>query len=150
MKFLGIFVLLSLSGWAQPRVEELSKAEEDGIAKAFAAQAFAGHECFTLAHVYRLVRVDGVLHGLALHQVNLHSGNCSWTHYVQKGKGWKQVGVGLPDPAAGDDHIVIPQTTPESIRSHFKDLVRCLGLTKWSPAAQKQLLDPDKFYDANS
>ncbi|MBN9414597.1 hypothetical protein ABS71_03045 [bacterium SCN 62-11] len=150
MRICWVLLLLTLTGWAQPRVEELPEAESDRVAKAFAAQAFAGHDCVSLAHVYRLVRVDGAIHGLALHQVNLHSGNCSWIHYVQKGNSWKQIGVGLPDPAAGDQNIVIPQTTTESIRSHFKDLVRCLGLKKWSLAAQKRLLDPDKFYDANS
>lgn len=138
-------LLLTRMAAAQPRLEELSKEEETKLTQSLNQKAFPGHECVGLAHMLRLLKVNGRVHGLALHQVSLHNGLFSWNHYLWDGRAWRQQGAGLPDPAAGDEHVVLPEPAAEDIQRNFKDLVKGLRLQEWPREAQQRLLDPEKI-----
>ncbi|MFN8607957.1 MAG: hypothetical protein U0931_10515 [Vulcanimicrobiota bacterium] len=138
--------LLCFQASAQHRLEELAEAEHGLFAKSLRAKAFPGHdEDIIFSHKIRLLKVNGKVHALALHQANMHSGNFSWTHYVWDGQQWRARGPGLPDPAAGDVGLVLPEPTADGIQAHFKQLVKGLALEQWPVQAQKRLLDPEKL-----
>lgn len=143
MRQLLLVFLLTLAALAQPVLQELPPAEsakwQDSLNKA----AFPDHEqCVSLSHFVRLLRVNGRLHGLALHQANLHSGLCTWMHYIWEGSYWKKVGPGLPE---SNEHLVMPEPNAEEIQSHFQELVRGLHLQHWTKSAQRKLLEADKI-----
>jgi hypothetical protein len=147
MRIVLLSLLLTLSSAGQPRVEELTKDEQSKFTPSLAHKAFPGHECAGLAHMLRLLKVNGRVHGLALHQVNLHNGQFSWKHYLWDGRNWRQQGPGLPDPAAGDEHLVLPEPAAEDIQRNFKDLVKALQLQEWPHSAQEKLLNPEKIFE---
>ena len=139
-------LLLILPTGAQPRLEELVGEEEARLTRSLNLVAFPGHEeCVLLSHKVRLLKVNGRVHGLALHQANLHSGRFGWNHYLWDGQGWRKVGQGLPDPRAGDAPLVLPEPDADDIRLHFRDLVRALKLGNWPLEAQERLLDANQI-----
>lgn len=144
MRKLLFLIALSWSASAQPVVQELFPADQQKWSQSLNQAAFPDHDqCISLAHFLRLLRVNGRLHGLALHQVNLHSGQCSWMHYLWNGSRWKPVGPGLPDPKSDVD-LVLPEPDAEEIKTHFQALVQGLQLQEWPKSVQLQLLDADK------
>ncbi len=139
---------LSWTALAQPILQELPAAEAEKWTRSLNQAAFPGHDgCLSLSHFVRLLRVNGRLHGLALHQANLHSGRCSWRHYLWDGSHWKPLGPGLPD---SDDHLVLPEPGAEDIQRNFKDLVHGLQLQEWPNSARQKLLDADKIKELQS
>jgi len=145
----ALLLLLTLAAGAQPLVQELSPAESGPLVASLVGTAFAGHDgCIDLAHWVRLLRVNGRLHALALHQVNLHGGSSSWKHYLWTGSRWVVRGPGLPDPARGDD-VLAPSPEVEEVRLHFAALVSGLGLGEWPVSLQRQFLDARKIQEVN-
>jgi len=143
MRQLLVLLAISWTAFAQPVLQELSPAEAEKWQSSLNQAAFPGHDgCVSLSHFVRLLRVNGRLHGLALHQASLHSGLCSWRHYLWDGSRWKPIGPGLPE---SDDHLVLPAPSAEAIQSNFTDLVHGLQLQQWPKSALQKLLDADKI-----
>ena len=144
MRTLMMFCVLSWTALAQPVLQELPAAEAEKWTRSLSQTAFRDHDECLMIHQCRLLRVNGRLHGLALHRANLHGGRFSWMHYLWDGSRWKPVGPGLPDPKS-DVNLVLPEPSAEEIQTHFKALVQGLQLQEWPKPAQQKLLDADKI-----
>ena len=77
--------------------------------------AFPDHDCVSLSHFVRLLRVNGKLHGLA--------GHCSWRHYL-----W-------PAQPQVRRQFGATRTDGQAIQQHFPALVQGLRIQEWPARA---------------
>lgn len=123
-------LLLTLMLWTSG---ELSEADTKRYAASLWDKAFALHTECTMAHAYRLLRVNGTVHALAYHQVGVTGPAFTCDHYAWIGGEWTQRGTnGIAD--LSDGHT-------------SKDLITPLALQKWPSATACLFLDVNKVHD---
>lgn len=147
MKHLLWLVLLASTLSAEPKLQvlELNSQEEKRYSSSLFKLVHPGpHECL-MAHVYRLVRVNGAVHGLALHQTSLMNNAFAWNHYVWRNGRWVRRGPGIP--FGSDDEMRVVGVDAEQIKALQSLLVRGLALEAWPPAARARLFEVGKFKD---